>query len=96
MVKGLNLSLLSLEIYFLLATLNLYLPFLICVAVSVNQEDLIPSMLPSKAGVKLPLLDLILTQQETKNFGSLKILLRLLALFPFIRSDLSLSNCLPL
>jgi hypothetical protein len=45
-----------------------------------NHSNIIPSSVPSKAGVILPLLDLIQNQQEIRKLGSDKLLHVLLLL----------------
>lgn len=58
-------------------------PFLKVLAVSRNHSNFIPSKVSSvKAGIKLPLLDLIRHQLAIKNWGSDIISVRPSSLFP--------------
>jgi len=82
-VKGLRPALLGFFIYVRLAGVKSNFPFLKVLAVSRNHSNFIPSNVSSfKAGVRLPLLDLMRHQLAIKNWGSDIISVRPSSLFP--------------
>ena len=83
MVKDLRPALFVFSIDMRLAGVKSNFPFLKVLAVSRNHSNFIPSKVSSvKAGVRLPLLDLIRHQLAIKNWGSDIISVRPSSLFP--------------